>query len=84
MAQYYCDELRHLVCYTYSVENLHEMASVLGIKRCWYHPSHHGKHYDIPTKRIDEIKSHPLVKVVSWRVIMHIIKGGEPPSPKTT
>lgn len=42
--KYYCDNKRHLVCLPYSVENLHEMAVNLGIKKCWFHKNH----YDIP------------------------------------
>ena len=48
---YYCDDARHLVCVPYSIENLHEMAKKLDIKRCWFHKNH----YDIPKKRIVEI-----------------------------
>lgn len=56
--KYYCDNYRHLVCIPYSVENLHIMAKELGIKKCWYHSKGKLKHphYDIPKKRIDEIK----------------------------
>ena len=41
------------MCVPYSIENLHKMADELGIDRCWFHKDH----YDIPKKRIDEIKS---------------------------
>jgi hypothetical protein len=51
--EYFCDNSRHLVCVPYSIENLHKMADDLGINRCWFHKDH----YDIPKKRIDEIKS---------------------------
>jgi len=51
--EYFCDNSRHLVCVPYSIENLHKMADDLGIKRAWFHKDH----YDIPKKRIDEIKS---------------------------
>ena len=64
---YYCDERRHLVCKPYSVENLHKMADELQIKRCWFHRNH----YDIPKKRIDEIKSKCIV--VSSKEIVRII-----------
>lgn len=39
------------MCLPYSVENLHEMARILGIKRCWFHYDH----YDIPKTRVAEI-----------------------------
>lgn len=72
--RYYCDGLRHLVCVPYSVENLHRMAEILGIKRCWFHPSKGHPHYDIPKRRIDEIRKR--CKVVPGRVILRIIKEG--------
>lgn len=66
--KYYCDEHRHLVCVPYSIENLHKMAEELGIKKCWFHKDH----YDIPKKRIEEIKS--KCRVVSSRTIIYIAK----------
>jgi hypothetical protein len=50
--EYFCDEYRHLICKPYSIENLHLMTQDLQIKKCWFHKSH----YDIPKKRIEEIK----------------------------
>jgi hypothetical protein len=70
--QFYCDDSRHLVCVPYSVENLHAMAVALDIKRCWYHNASYP-HYDIPKRRIEEIKS--KCRVVSSRVILQIVKG---------
>lgn len=64
---YYYDTMRHLVCIPYSVENLHKMAEDLNIKRCWFHKNH----YDIPKKRIEEIKQ--KAKLVSSREIYNII-----------
>jgi hypothetical protein len=64
---YYCDDHRHLVCKPYSVENLHKMADELQIKRCWFHRNH----YDIPKRRIDEIKSKCIV--VNSKEIVKII-----------
>jgi hypothetical protein len=55
--KYFCDNERHLVCTPYSIDNLHIMAHDLNIKRCWYHSSSKFKHYDIPKRRIDEIKA---------------------------
>ncbi len=73
--KFVCDDQRHLVCIPYSVENLHKMAEVLGIKKCWYsirgilfHP-----HYDIPKKRIEEITA--KCELVNFRDIVKIIKG---------
>ena len=67
--KYYTDGKRHLVCIPYSVDNLHEMAYNLNIKRCWFHKDH----YDIPKKRIEEIQSQCIM--VSSRDIVKIIKG---------
>lgn len=55
--QFYCDNARHLVCKPYSIANLHKMAEQLGIKKCWFHKNH----YDIPKKRVEEIKSKCII-----------------------
>jgi len=68
---FYCDDQRHLVCKPYSTSNLHIMASQLNIKRCWFHNSRHA-HYDIPKRRVDEIRQH--CKVVATKDILKIIK----------
>lgn len=65
---FYCDNNRHLVCVPYSKENLHKMANILNIKKCWFHKDH----YDIPIKRIEEIKS--KCTLVSSKEILKIIK----------
>lgn len=57
---YYCDNLRHLICDPYTVENLHIMAIELGIKRCWFHNASYP-HYDIPKRRIEEIQAKATV-----------------------
>lgn len=67
--EFYCDRRRHLVCVPYSVENLHEMARVLGVKRCWFHRTH----YDVPKRRVEEMMSR--CRVVSPREIVMIIRG---------
>ncbi len=69
--KYYCDDSRHLVCVPYSIENLHLMADDLNIKRCWFHKSKYC-HYDIPLKRIEEIKKKCIL--VSSREIIKICK----------
>ncbi len=55
--KYFCDDSRHLICEPYSIENLHKMADDLGIKRCWFHKKSKYPHYDIPKRRIEEIKA---------------------------
>ena len=70
--EFICDNYRHLVCIPYSIENLHKMAEILGIKRCWFHSSNNKAHYDIPKKRIKEITN--KCKVVDSREILKIIK----------
>ncbi len=52
--EFYCDNKRHLICKPYSVENLHLMAEILGINKCFYHLNP-WPHYDIPSRRIAEI-----------------------------
>jgi len=66
---YYCDNARHLVCCPYSIANLHKMARMLQIKRCWFHKDH----YDIPKMRIEEIRKQ--CTVVTSKEIVRIIKG---------
>ena len=68
---YYYDQMRHLICVPYSIENLHAMAVDLNIGRHWYHG---GKrpHYDIPKKRIDEIAN--MAEQISPRNLLTIIK----------
>jgi len=70
--RYFSDAQRHLVCWPYSVEGLHQMAAVLGIHRCWFHAGRLA-HYDVPKKRIAEIAL--KTEVVSGREILNIIKG---------
>ena len=65
--KFYCDEKRHLICKPYSVDNLHLMADVLNIKKCWFHKTH----YDIPKKRIKEIMD--KCEIVSSKEIVRII-----------
>jgi hypothetical protein len=69
--QYLCDNYRHLICKPYSIENLHKMAKDLNIKMCWFH----NNHYDIPKKRIEEIKN--KCKIISSKEIVKIIKEHE-------
>ena len=66
---WFTDGKRHLVCYPYSIENLHKMAVALNINRCWFHRNH----YDIPKKRQKEIES--KCKIISSKLILRIIKG---------
>lgn len=66
--KFYCDTKRHLVCKPYSIQNLHIMAEILGIKRCWFHKNH----YDIPKRRIKEISEKCIL--VDSKEIIKIIK----------
>jgi hypothetical protein len=68
--QFICDSYRHLVCLPYSVANLHRMAKELGIHRGWFHGGTHP-HYDIPKRRIDEIRR--KCRIVESREIVAII-----------
>lgn len=72
MVRYLTDGQRHLICEPYSVDNLHDMAEALKIKRCWFHKDH----YDIPVNRKAEIEAQ-CDEIVSPRVIVLIIAGKE-------
>jgi len=72
--EFYCDSQRHLVCVPYSVENLHKMAAQLGIKRCWYHAASGRSHYDIPKRRVEEVRA--KCHAVSSRELLRTIKNG--------
>ena len=69
MPIYLTDRKRHLVCFPYSIENLHQMADALKIGRHWFHKNH----YDIPKRRIDEIENQ--CTIVSSKEIVKLIKG---------
>lgn len=66
---------RHLVCYPFSVDGLHEMARNLGIKRCWYHAGR--GHYDVPKLRVGKLPER--VEQITPRQLLAIIKGQPPP-----
>jgi hypothetical protein len=51
------------------MKNLSKMANILNIKKCWFHKDH----YDIPKRRIEEIKE--KCTVVNSKEIVKIIKG---------
>ena len=69
---YICDNKRHLICEPYSIENLHQMAKELGIKRCWFYYKNGKSHYDIPKTRIEEITAR--CKLVTSKELLQIIK----------
>lgn len=60
-----------MVCVPYSIDNLHRMASDLGIKRCWFHKNH----YDIPIYMLEIVETECIL--VSTRDVLKIIKGLE-------
>ena len=66
---YIADSSRHLICSPYSIDNLHQMAEELNIKRCWFHKDH----YDIPKKRITEIQD--KCTIVDSKTIVKYING---------
>lgn len=68
--RYLCDNMRHLVCLPYSISNLHIMANELNINHCWFDKDH----YDIPKRRIDEIRS--VCEIVSPKIIARIARKG--------
>ena len=62
------DGKRHLICEPYSIDNLHKMAEILNINKCWFH----NDHYDIPKRRIEEIEQ--KCEIISSKDIVRIIK----------
>lgn len=67
----FCDNKRHLICEPYSIENLHAMAELLNINRCWFHSSKYP-HYDIPKRRIEDVMSR--CNVISSKELLIKIK----------
>lgn len=67
---FYRDFMRHLVCEPYSIDNLHWMAELLGIKKCWFHKDH----YDIPLKMLPKIETMKFITLVSPRKIFKIVR----------
>lgn len=65
---YVCDIKRHLVCWPYSLPNLHRMARQLHIERCWFHKTH----YDIPVRRTDILLTSALV---TSKTVVKVIRG---------
>jgi len=72
---YVCDDKRHLICFPYSVENLHVMADDLGIKRCWFRRNVSHVHYDSPKRRIADITSR--CTLVTPRELLAVTMGGQ-------
>lgn len=73
--KFYCDNKRHLICKPYTIENLHKMAEILNIKKCWFHNKENRWHYDIPKYKIKEIQA--KCELVSSKRILAIMKGIE-------
>ena len=67
---YYRDNIRHLVCIPYSIDNLHRMADDLGIGRHFFHKNH----YDIPAKRVNDPRIIENSTLIRPREILQIVK----------
>lgn len=74
--RYFSDKARHLVCFPYSVENLHLMAKQLNLKSCWFHGGRLA-HYDVPKLRIEEIAA--KTERINSKELLSVIKGETPP-----
>ena len=70
--EFVCDRARHLVCVPFSVSNLHRMADVLGINRCWFHQGRFP-HCDVPKRMIREVSA--KCRVTTTRNVLRIVKG---------
>lgn len=69
--KFFTDGKRHLICEPYSVENLHKMARILNIKKCWFHGGKYP-HYDIPKRRQKEIEDQ--CELISSKELLKLIK----------
>ena len=70
--KYYYDNMRHLICVPYSIDNLHKMAQSLNIKRCWFHNAKYP-HYDIPKKMMGKMPS--SCELIPAKQLLLFIKG---------
>lgn len=66
--KYVTDGKRHLICVPYSIENMHQMARELLIKKFWFQKNH----YIIPESR--EVEIEKKCKKVSQAEIKEIIR----------
>lgn len=73
MMLYLRDNKRHLICYPYSISNLHKMALDLNIKKCWYHKGNFP-HYDIPKFKLKDPNFLNLVNLINTKDLLNIIK----------
>ena len=73
MIIYFDGKHRHLVCVPYTVENLHEMAKKLDIKRCWFHNAN-WPHYDCPKRRVTQIADEDVIPVTPKQLLTIIKK----------
>lgn len=67
--KYLTDGQGSLVCYPYSISNLHEMASELGINRKFFWKNH----YSIPHDRKDEIEG--ICELITTKDMIKVING---------
>lgn len=76
VTRYFTDgAARHLVCWPFSIDALHDMARELGVRRCWYHAGRFP-HYDVPKMRVGKLGDR--VETISTRALLAIVKGGTP------
>lgn len=69
-----CSDGIHLIS-DVSMSELHRMACLMGIKRCWFHSGSRFPHYDIPKKMRDNFfENFKFVKKVTGREIVVILK----------
>ena len=58
-----------------SLEELHQFAQSIGIKRCWYHSSSKHKHYDIPKKMRENFsETYNVPLITSKEIVMKVKK----------
>lgn len=73
----YYDSMRHLVSDT-SLEELHEFAQSVGIKRCWFDSNPAHPHYDIPKKLVRAVEKSSAVKVKPREILTALSRLRQP------
>lgn len=63
----------HLVCHSFSIEGLHKVSRLLGIKYCHYHYKPRLPHYDVPRYLQKIVRERSVI--VSSKDIIRIIRG---------
>lgn len=69
----YITDKIHLICLPYTVENLHEMAKRLKIRKHFFHNTVNKPHYDLPVTRRKHLLEEEIHKIASSKELVNII-----------